>query len=322
VTYAKLSPGSYRFLVRAVDSDGQVSSVPASVNFKILPPLWLRWWFLALIAAIIALIVVAFYRYRIENLRRVNAALEDARSAEERLRLAREERISELESVRTRIATDLHDDIGASLTQIAVLSEVAQAQAGKGNGGPPESLRKITQVSNELIGTMSDIVWSINPAKDHLSDLTQRMRRFAADVLTPRGVAVHFDAAETDSGLTVKTNARREIFLIFKESINNIAKHSEAKNACIELKVSGDVLTLRIEDDGKGFDSGPPTFEDTFSSSGMSGNGLKSMRRRALELGGRFDLDSGAGRGTTVFLSIPLASGIDATIEPTARRTS
>jgi len=155
-----------------------------------------------------------------------------------------------------------------------------------------------------------------------LSDLTQRMRRFAADVLTPRGVAVHFDAAETDSGLTVKTNARREIFLIFKESINNIAKHSEAKNACIELKVSGDVLTLRIEDDGKGFDSGPPTFEDTFSSSGMSGNGLKSMRQRALELGGRFDLDSGASRGTTVFLSIPLASGIDATIEPTARRTS
>src|SRR5262249_28094738 len=159
-------------------------------------------------------IVFLIYRYRIENLRRINAALREANLAEEALRHAREERVAELEQVRSRIATDLHDDIGSSLTQIAVLSEVAQAQ-GSGNGGRPESLQKISEVSNELIGTMSDIVWAINPAKDHLSDLTQRMRRVAADLLSPRGIAVRFRSREEDKRLRVKTNARREVFLIF-----------------------------------------------------------------------------------------------------------
>ena len=319
INFANLQPASYHLMVRAVNSDGIISEHPATLTFKILPPVWQRWWFLAMVAVIIAVLVVFFYRYRIAHLRQVNGALEDARSAEERLRRAREERITELESVRTRIATDLHDDIGASLTQIAVLSEVAQAQTGRGNGGPAESLRKITDVSNELIGTMGDIVWAINPAKDHLSDLMQRMRRFAADVLSPKGITVHFDAAETDNSLTVKTNARREIFLIFKESINNIAKHSGAKNARISLSVSGDILTLRIADDGRGFAADDPTFENTFSSEGASGTGLISMRRRASELGGHFHIDSDPARGTSVTLTIPLAGGIDTTVDPAPR---
>jgi len=267
-------------------------------------------------------VIVVSYRYRLEKLREVNSALADAKLAEENLRRAREERIVELEAVRSRIATDLHDDIGASLTQIAILSEVAQTQAGKGNGGPPESLRKITQVSSELIGTMSDIVWAINPSKDHLSDLTQRMRRFAADMLSPRGIAVSFKSAEADKKLTVRSNARREIFLIFKESVNNIAKHSSAKNVQVDLEVAGDILTLRITDDGRGFDASPPTFEDTFSSEGPSGNGVKSMRRRATEMGGHFDIDSAAGRGTIVFLTLPLTSNIDTTVEPPMARKS
>jgi signal transduction histidine kinase/ligand-binding sensor domain-containing protein len=316
VTFAKLSPGSYRFLVRAIDSEGQVSAVPASVNFKILPPIWQRWWFVTAMVLATAFVVVAFYRYRTARLREVNAALAEAKLAEENLRLAREEKISELEKVRSRIATDLHDDIGASLTQIAVLSEVARAQAGKGNGGPPESLSKISQVSNELIGTMSDIVWAINPAKDRFADLIQRMRRIASDLLSPKGIAVHFQSREQDKKLTVKTNARREVFLIFKESINNIAKHSSAKNVYIDVVITGDILILRINDDGKGFEIGPASFDDTFSSDGPSGNGITNMRKRAMEMGGRFDIDSGIGRGTTAVLTLPLEPGIDVTVEP------
>ena len=127
-------------------------------------------------------------------MREVICVLEDItgrKKAEINLQNSREERLSELEKVRSRIATDLHDDIGASLTQIAILSEVAQAQGRKRNGISVEPLTKISAVSNELVSTMSDIVWSINPTKDHLSDLIQRMRRFASDSLSAKGITFH-----------------------------------------------------------------------------------------------------------------------------------
>ncbi len=309
VTFANIRPGTYRFLVRGVDSAGTVSEKPAVVNFTILPPFWQRWWFLAIVAFAVAAAVMLLFRYRIANLRRVNLALSEAKLAEENLRKAREERLAEVESVRARIATDLHDDIGGSLTQIAILSEVAQAKAGAGNGAVAEPLSRITDVSNELVDTMSDIVWAINPAKDHLSDLTQRMRRVAADLLSPKGITVHFRSREEDRAVTIKTNARREVFLIFKESVNNIAKHSGAKNVRIDLEINRDQLLLKILDDGKGFVCGPPSFEDTFSSEGPSGNGIRNMRKRAAEMGGRFDIDSGPGRGTTTLLELPLEIG-------------
>jgi signal transduction histidine kinase len=156
---------------------------------------------------------------------------------------------------------------------------------------------------------MSDIVWAINPTKDHLSDLTQRMRRVAADLLTPKGIKVHCTSREEDRAVTIKTNARREVFLIFKESVNNIVKHSGAENVYIDVEIERDLLLLRVRDDGKGFECGPPSFEDTFSSEGPSGNGIRNMRKRASEMGGRFDIDSTPGSGTTSFLSLPLDSG-------------
>ena len=300
-----LSPGSHQLNVRAIRSDGAISDRIATAAFKILPPIWARGWFIAVSVVLVAAIILGVFYYRTDNLKRINTALLEANRAEEALRRSRDERVAELEAVRSRIATDLHDDIGSSLTQIAVLSEVAQTQMGKSNGHP-EVLRKITDVSNELVGTMSDIVWAINPAKDHFSDLTQRMRRIAADLLSPKGIAVHFRSREEDRALRIKTNERREIFLIFKESVNNIAKHSGAKNVEIDLEIDGEILILRISDDGNGFVCGPPSFEDTFSSAGQGGNGIRNMRKRASELGGRFDIDSAPGRGTTTYLAMPL----------------
>ena len=320
VNLANLSPGTYRFLVRAINSEGVASENPAIVSLKILPPIYARWWFIALCILAITLIVIAFYRYRLARLQDVNVALEEARLAEEKLRKSREERLAELEKVRSRIATDLHDDIGASLTQIAILSEVAQAQS-KGNGAT-EPLTKITNVSNELVGTMSDIVWSINPNKDHLSDLTQRMRRFAADVLSARSIGFQFIVPEIHSEITLNTNIRREVFLIFKESINNILKHSEAKQVEIELQISDKDLTLKITDDGKGFRSEPSAVADGLTlpiesvsfnlpvteggSDSLDGNGILNMRKRALELNGECSIISEIGKGTEVLLKLPL----------------
>ena len=297
VTFANLSPADYRFLVRAVNSEGVSSETPAILSFKILPPIWLQWWFITLCILAVVILISAFYRYRLTRLREINVVLTEAKQAEENLRKSKEERLNELEKVRSRIATDLHDDIGASLTQIAILSEVAQAQT-KSNGAS-EPLTKISTISNELVGTMSDIVWAINPSKDHLSDLTQRMRRFASDLLSSKGIGFQFAAPETNENIIVNTNIRREVFLIFKESINNAVKHSEAKHVRIELKVFDEILTLRIGDDGKGFDL------ESLSEI-QSGNGISSMQRRAAEMNGDLKIETENNSGTTIILRLPL----------------
>lgn len=310
VTFANLSPATYRFLVRAVNSEGIPSETPAVLSFKILPPVWLRRWFIALCVLAVVVLVSAFYRYRLARLREINIALTEAKLAEENLRKSKEERLAELEKVRSRIATDLHDDIGASLTQIAILSEVAQAQS-KGNGAS-ESLTKISSVSNELVGTMSDIVWSINPSKDHLSDLTQRMRRFASDLLSSKGIGFHFAVPEKDEQIIVNSNIRREVFLIFKESLNNAVKHSDAENVNIELNVSNENLILKISDDGKGFDPDSLTAQDNLSSNSKTqgGNGISSMRKRAVEMNGSLEIESNRNSGTILILRLPLEQNI------------
>ena len=297
VTLPNLSAGRFSFEVRAVNSAGQMSEQPATVTFRVLSPFYLRWWFLAIVALLLFMLVYGSYSYRTARLREINAALEDARAAEEGLRISREERIAELESVRSRIATDLHDDIGASLTQIAVLSEVAQTQARTGTS-PEQPLSKISNVSNELVGTMSDIVWSINPAKDHLSDLSQRMRRFAADILAARSIRFHFKGSDGSQETVINSNLRREVFLIFKESINNVVKHSGASNVWATIEVSDSHLNLSIKDDGKGFDRS--------NDERIAGNGLASMARRTAEMGGKFQIDSTIGGPTNVEAEFPL----------------
>lgn len=314
VTYANLRPGTYRFLVRAVNTEGVSSPSPAIVSFQIVPPIWQRWWFLTLAAIAVGLAIYGIYSYRTRKLVQINAALEEARRSEERLRRSREERLVELERVRSRIATDLHDDIGASLTQIAILSQVAQTK-NEGNGSAVP-LNKITEVSNELVGTMSDIVWSINPAKDHLSDLVQRMRRFASDVLAPNGIRTRFDLPDDSSAIIVDSNIRREVFLVFKEAINNIAKHSGAASVSVRLSIDDRTIELDVQDDGAGFENVAPSFEDTFTAEGYSGNGIPSMRRRAMEMGGFLDINSAKLTGTIVKLRMPRDLAFDDSIIP------
>lgn len=219
----------------------------------------------------------------------------ERKQAAEALQRSREERFRELERVRQRIATDLHDDIGSSLTQISIMSEVAQNRTG-GDNAP--ALSMIANSSRELIDAMSDIVWAINPKKDHLSDLNQRMRRFAADVLTARNVELDFRAPVSEKDLELGANIRREVFLIFKETVNNMIKHSGLTRAEIEFRIAEGNLVLRVSDNGKGFDT----------QSDSDGHGLMSIRERTAALGGQIEIISKAGQGTTVILRAPLES--------------
>jgi PAS domain S-box-containing protein len=219
----------------------------------------------------------------------------ERKRAEEALRKTREERLKELEQVRQRIAADLHDDIGSSLSQINLLSEVARRGAHE---APQvyEPLSRISTTSHELLNAMSDIVWAINPHKDHLSDLVHRMRRFAGETLNARNIPFQFHAPEGEHDFRLGANIRREVFLIFKESINNSARHSGCTETRIDFTIHDDCLRLTVSDNGKGFDS----------TNGSDGYGLPSMRKRAAAMGGQLEIISGNGKGTTVTLTVPI----------------
>lgn len=223
----------------------------------------------------------------------------ERKRAEEALQRSREERLRELERVRRRIATDLHDDIGSSLTQISILSEVLRQRLDGNENGANEPLEMIAGASRELVDAMSDIVWAINPQKDHLSDLTQRMRRFAADSLTARNIRFELLLPEADADIALGANLRREVFLIFKESINNMLKHAQCTQARIELNFDAGHLYLRLRDNGRGFDTAAES----------EGHGLVSMRDRARGIGGTLEIRAAPKVGTTVVLEVPLEQG-------------
>jgi PAS domain S-box-containing protein len=221
----------------------------------------------------------------------------ERKRAEEALRRSREERLAELERVRKRIATDLHDDIGSSLTRISLLSEVVRRQIGSIEATLAEPLSSIARLSRELVDSMSDIVWAINPNKDHLSDLSQRMRHFASDLFTARQIEFRFPATAAELDIKVGANVRREVFLVFKEAVNNIVRHSGCTEAAIELSGEPQGLVLKLSDNGRGFDT----------SGGHEGHGLSSMRERTEGLGGRLELSSQAAQGTTLKVTVPLS---------------
>jgi ligand-binding sensor domain-containing protein/signal transduction histidine kinase len=272
VQYASLAPGRYQFLVRAVDSGGLESLQPASVSFRILPPFWRRWWFLTLAALAVGCMATLLYRYRVAHL-------------------------LELERVRTHIATDLHDDIGSSLSQIAVLSEVVSRQIDGTTTAMSKPLSTIATTSRELVDSLSDIVWSVNPRRDHLSDLSQRMRRFASDVFTANDIEFRFDVQDSDHLTRLEADVRRQVFLIFKESVNNIVRHSACSNAAVELSVEKHWISLMLSDDGKGFHTAQRS----------DGHGLMSMQRRAQDLSATLEITSLPDQGTVILLKVPLA---------------
>ena len=272
VNYANLAPGAYRFLVRAINSDGAVSATPAVITFTVLRPVWQRWWFICLAALALGAVGFAFYRYRVA-------------------------RIFELANMRTRIATDLHDDIGANLTKISILSEVAKQRFGNGGLESDNPLSSIARISRESVASMGDIVWAISPRRDSLLDLVRRMREHAEEVFSLGEVSLSFSAPGVEQNLRLGVDLRRDVFLIFKEAVNNAARHADCAHVKILFSAESSGLSLVIADDGVGFD---PSTED-------EGQGLPSMRRRAQMMGGKLDVESGDGRGTTIRLEVPIS---------------
>lgn len=258
VNFANLASDSYQFQVRGITAD-RIYSSPATFSFKIFAPIWQRWWFILSALALIALTIYAFYRNRLA-------------------------RLLEMERIRTRIATDLHDDVGANLTRISLLSEVAKQDKISN----PNTLTSIADIARESVASMNDIVWAIAPEHDSFSDLTRRMRQHAEEVFSMQDIDLYFDAPVTDIHLKLSINVRRDLLLIFKEAVNNAAKHSACTKVWIDFRLENSILKLQIKDNGKGFKNNLES----------DGQGLRSMTRRAESLGGKINIDSA--NGTTI----------------------
>jgi two-component sensor histidine kinase len=273
--YEQLAPGRYQLVVRAIAPDGtNRAGWSAILSFRVLPPVWQRWWFVTAAAVISGLMLAWLYRYRCT-------------------------RLAEVERMRVRIAADLHDDIGSSLSQIAIMSEMALHHMG-GNTALAKPISGIACTSRELIDSMSDIVWAINPHRDSLRDLSQRMRRFAGDVLTVRDTELLFHIRRADQEMKLGADVRRHVLLIFKEAVNNIARHAACSRVEIEFGTEHGWLMLTLIDNGRGFEKGNPG----------EGHGLANMHRRAVELCGRMEVQSTPGTGTIISLCVPVDHGV------------
>jgi signal transduction histidine kinase len=273
VSYAGVGPGRYRFRVRAVTWDGVVSHGTAGFEFTVLAPVWQRWWFVSAALALTPTGAYALYRRR----------------------LARVQQVAEM---RARIARDLHDDIGANLSRIAVLSEVARREQGQIGAAADSRLASIAAVARESMTAMGEIVWAINPDRDRLVDLSSRMREYAEEVFASDATDLTFDVPDALKDLRLGIDLRRDLYLVFKEATNNAARHSGCSRYRVEVRRSGDRLRLTLGDNGGGF-----------VEAAVEGNGLANMRRRVAKLGGRFDLASRPGEGTTIDVDVPLTPG-------------
>jgi ligand-binding sensor domain-containing protein/two-component sensor histidine kinase len=270
VSYASLQPGNYRFEVRTIGWNEQWG-VPANFEFNIRPPYWQTWWFYSLIGVIVLLLFYGFYLYRIRQL-------------------------LNLHNVRNRIATDLHDDIGATLTNINMLSEISRQNLEQ----PREAEKFLNRITEEVTATsqaLNDIIWSVNIRNDSREETLARMRRYAAELFDNSNTTCHLNLDETVAGKKLNMEQRKDVYMIYKESMNNIVKHASANNVWIDAQWQNGKLHLKIKDDGRGFD--PSVVTDS--------NGLKNIRSRTGKWKGSTSIKTAPGNGTLIEIIIPLA---------------
>lgn len=262
VTFASLPPGRLVFHVQAAAGAEGWDEPGASLRLHVVPPVWRTWWFRALAAAVLLALAWALHRARLR-------------------------RALETERLRLRISRDLHDEIGAGLSGIALLSDAAG-----GGARLPEreraQLQRIGRSARRMAKDLRDIVWAIDPDADRLEMVVSRMRDVADDLLPQAQVRFHAPPAEALSG-TVGMAARRDLLLIYQELLHNVARHAQASAVDIHVVVGREEIELQVSDDGRGFEPAAV----------RAGTGLKSMRERATRVGARLDLTSARPGGTT-----------------------
>jgi signal transduction histidine kinase/ligand-binding sensor domain-containing protein len=268
VLLTALSPGKYVLELKATGA-GENSNAVVKIPLSIKAPVWQRWWFVALCFLAVAGVIVLLYQFRIRQIRKTN-------------------------EVRSIISRNLHDEIGSTLTSINILSNVSQQAMEKEPEQAKEMLRKISAQSKSIQQNMSDIVWAIRSDNDKIENLLVRMREYAAQTLEPLNILTTISINETLLQKALGLQARKELLLIYKEAVNNIARHSGATVTIITLQQYNNMLQLTIKDNGKWKGNGT-----------SSGTGLGSMKQRAAAIGGQCIIDV-TESGTALTVTLPV----------------
>jgi signal transduction histidine kinase/ligand-binding sensor domain-containing protein len=312
-TYNYIPPGNYSFQVTACNNDGVWNETGASLKFEVLPYFWQTTWFHVLGG--LAMALAAGGAVWFDTRRRMRRRLELA------------ERQRDIERERARIARDIHDDLGAQLTRITMMSESA-----RGDLSDPEraaaGLQKIYNTARELTRSMDEIVWAVSPRHDTLESLAAYLEKFAHDWLATAGIRCRLDLPLQFPEWHLTSEVRHDVFLAFKEALHNAVKHSGASEVLIRLTMKEKSFELAVEDNGRGFAVGEkmkavspapslaPWSNNNKRESGIlsrystgraaSGNGLENMRRRLMVIGGSCEIQSASGAGTKVVFSVQL----------------
>lgn len=300
ITYNYIPPGNYSFQVTACNNDGVWNETGAILNFEVLPYFWQTTWFHILggVATALAAGGVVWFDTR----RRMRRKLERA------------ERQRDIERERTRIAQDIHDDLGAQLTRITMMSESARSDLGN-PGKAILSLEKIYDTARELTRSMDEIVWAVSPRHDTLESLATYLEKFAHDWLAGAAIRCRLDLPLEFSESHLTSEVRHNVFLAFKEALHNAVKHSGASEVLIRLVVNELSFELAIKDNGRGFAAGEKTTAGSPAQGrAASGNGLENMKRRLAVIGGSCEIQSTAGSGSQVIFSVPLQTSAGGTM--------
>jgi signal transduction histidine kinase/ligand-binding sensor domain-containing protein len=279
INFVNLSPGDYTLKAKAIFLHGLYPVVESSFSFTILPPWWLTWWFKSIFAlVIIGLVFLGVRSYIKRKLELQRVTLEKKQA---------------IEKERTRIATDMHDDLGAGLSQIKFLSEAIGMKRQK-HLPIEEEVSSIRSFSDEMIDKMGEIVWALNEKNDTLSDLLSYTRSYAVEYLAQNSIKCHVEEPDNISQDYVSSEVRRNIYLTVKESLHNIVKHAQATEVFIKIEISN-WLSIQIRDNGIGINNSPKN---------SWGNGLVSMNNRVKELKGTFKIENM--EGTLITIKVPL----------------
>jgi ligand-binding sensor domain-containing protein/signal transduction histidine kinase len=282
--YPTLAPGHFEFQVKACNEDGIWNETGATLAVTVLPFFWQTGWFRAAeIGTLLAIVAAGVYFIATEKLQRQLSGLRQQQA---------------LEKERARIARDIHDQVGASLTQLALLGEMVETD----KDSPEEAeahARQISQTARETTRALDEIVWTVNPSNDTLEGLVNYICKHAQDYLSVAGLRYRLDAPAQLPAATISPEARHNVFLAAKEAVTNIVKHARATEASIHLRLDAESFTLEIEDNGRG----PAGLKEKAAE---SRNGMRNMRKRMEDVGGEFSIEPKPSGGTVVRLKAPL----------------
>lgn len=266
--YQNLSGGHYNFEIIAISR--QYETTPATLAFEVDKSFFEESWFwISLVVYVVFFLGIGIYFFSLYNLR-------------QKLKV---------EEIRNRIAADLHDEVGSNLNSIAIFVELLRKKAPVEFS---ELLDKITNNSVETVQLMQDTIWAIQAKNDDTTKFIERMRNFATEVLSAKSIALSFKNELSNKVPNLPMEQRKNVYLIFKEAINNIVKHSKATKANVEIKLSNSVFRMTITDNGRGFDV----------AQNYEGNGISNFSERAEASEIQLNINSEIGKGTQIDLSI------------------